>query len=140
MSPARAARSCAAPRLLVRAGTWLALLAMLLASGTHWVALQGVAYGSMLVRNAQTAPLGEALARTFDGRHPCPLCHAVQSGRQEEEKQRATLSPESRLELAVYGLPATPARHSARATEVNPRPSARWNPRRDPPPKPPPRG
>jgi len=40
----------------------------------------------MLVANARHAPLGEAVAKTFDGAHPCDLCQAVASGKKSERK------------------------------------------------------
>lgn len=122
-----------------RAGTLAALLAVLLASGSHWVALQAVAFGSMIFRYAQEAPLAEAIAMTFDGQHPCPLCRAVQQGRQQEEKQRPQLGLENRFEL---GLPATAARSlrwSPPAWDVPTFGFATWRSLPHPPPKPPPK-
>lgn len=40
----------------------------------------------MLVANARHAPLSEAVAKTFDGGHPCDLCHAVAEGKKSEKK------------------------------------------------------
>ena len=40
----------------------------------------------MLVANARHAPLSEAVAETFDGAHPCELCHAVAAGKKSEKK------------------------------------------------------
>ncbi|MBE7502624.1 MAG: hypothetical protein HS113_20525 [Verrucomicrobiales bacterium] len=122
-----------------RVGTLVALLAVLLANGSHWVALQAVAFGSMIVRYAQEAPLAEAIAMTFDGQHPCPLCHAVQQGRQQEEKQRPQLGLENRFEL---GLPATAAltlRWCPPAWDVAAFDFATWHSLPHPPPKPPPK-
>ena len=45
--------------------------------GMHWVILQSVAWTGMIIVYSQTAPLREALAKTFDGEHPCGLCKAV---------------------------------------------------------------
>src|SRR5262245_5996002 len=50
------------------------------------MALQSVAWTTMLVTNARRAPLSEALAKTFDGAHPCVLCHAVADGHKSERK------------------------------------------------------
>ena len=38
----------------------------------------------MLVANARHAPLSEAVAKTFDGAHPCDLCQAVAAGKKSE--------------------------------------------------------
>ncbi len=43
----------------------------------------------MLVENARHAPLSEAVAKTFDGNHPCDLCHAVAAGKKSEKKSQA---------------------------------------------------
>jgi hypothetical protein len=43
----------------------------------------------MLVANARHAPLSEALAKTFDGEHPCLLCHAVAVGKKSEKKSES---------------------------------------------------
>jgi hypothetical protein len=62
------------------------ILALCLSLGLHWLALQSVAWTTMLVANARHAPLSEAVARTFDGNHPCDLCHAVATGKKSEKK------------------------------------------------------
>jgi hypothetical protein len=128
-----------AARWLRWTGTLAALLAILLASGTHWVALQAVAFGTMIVRYAQDVPWSQAIANTFDGQHPCPLCHAVQEGRQQEEKQRPLLDLEQRSELAV---PPATLQAVARSTTSLELPALRLTPWRSvsyPPPKPRPR-
>jgi hypothetical protein len=40
----------------------------------------------MLVENAKHAPLSQAVSRTFDGSHPCSLCHLVNRGKNSEQK------------------------------------------------------
>jgi len=62
------------------------IFALCLSLGFHWIALQSVAWTTMLVSNACHAPLSEAVAKTFDGNHPCDLCHAVATGRKSEKK------------------------------------------------------
>ena len=68
-------------------GRWLLILAMMSGLGGHWVVLQSVAWTTMVFANAKHADLGQALEKTFDGRHPCPLCNAIEKGRQSEKKQ-----------------------------------------------------
>jgi hypothetical protein len=65
------------------------LIAVLLvfSLGLHWAALQTVAWAGMLIAYSQGAPLREAVSKTFDGEHPCALCHLVAEGRQEERRQ-----------------------------------------------------
>lgn len=62
------------------------LAAMLAATGTHWILLQSVAWTTMLARNLAETSLVRAVDRTFDGRHPCPLCKAIARGKQAEKK------------------------------------------------------
>ena len=125
--------------LLRWTGTLAALLAILLASGTHWVVLQAVAFGTMIVQYAQDAPWRQAIANTFDGQHPCPLCHAVQEGRQQEEKQRPLLGLELRSPLAVVPAACQPVELHTTTFELPPLQLPAWPSVSYPPPKPRPR-
>jgi hypothetical protein len=62
------------------------ILALCLSLGFHWLALQSIAWTTMLVENVRHTPVYEAVARTFDGGHPCNLCHAVAEGKKSEKK------------------------------------------------------
>ena len=72
--------------MLLLIGRAVTILALCLAIGLHWLAVQSVAWTSMIVEYSQKTSLPEALAKTFDGRHPCSLCHAVQNGQSPEKK------------------------------------------------------
>jgi len=65
------------------------LLAVALAGsiGLHWAFLQTVAWAGMIVRYAQEAPVTVALAKTFDGEHPCKLCTQITKAKQSEQKR-----------------------------------------------------
>jgi len=67
----------------------LVLLAAVQILGGHWAVLQTVAWGKMLVDYAQRESLTVAVAKTFDGAHPCSLCHTVTAGREQEKKQES---------------------------------------------------
>src|SRR5690349_4015791 len=67
--------------VLRKLGHVLLIVALLSASGTHWLVLQSVAWTTMLASNLRTSSLGEALERTFDGRHPCRLCRQIAKDR-----------------------------------------------------------
>lgn len=43
-----------------------------------------VAWIGMFAVNSREGSLSSALEKTFDGKHPCPLCEAVESGRDQE--------------------------------------------------------
>src|SRR6185295_12505017 len=70
-----------------RLGKWLVVAALTCAIGGHWTLLQSVAWVTMAVNYSQTAPLNEALAKTFDGKHPCPICKLVTEGKKSERQQ-----------------------------------------------------
>ena len=85
---------CATPMrdFCTNAGRWIVIAAMLAAFGGHWAALQTVAWAAMVYDNVKQASLGDALERTFDGQHPCPLCKTIEKGRQSEKQQDALTS------------------------------------------------
>ena len=64
----------------------LIVLALAGSIGLHWSFLQAVAWAGMIVNYSQEAPLGEAVVKTFDGQHPCPLCKQIAKGKQAEKK------------------------------------------------------
>jgi len=62
------------------------IVALCCAIGLHWLALQSVAWTTMLIEHSKGASLCQAIAQTFDGAHPCSLCHAVNKGKNSEKK------------------------------------------------------
>jgi len=62
------------------------IIALCCAIGLHWIALQSVAWTTMIIDYSKRAPLCEAVTQTFDGAHPCSLCHAVSTGKNSEKK------------------------------------------------------
>lgn len=47
-----------------------------------------VAWMGMFAVNSQQGDLAGALEKTFDGKHPCPLCAAVEAGQHKEKEQQ----------------------------------------------------
>lgn len=72
--------------MLRKLGLVLMVLAVLAASGTHWMVFQSIAWTTMLADNLQTTSLSQAIARTFDGKHPCCLCKEIAKSKQSEKK------------------------------------------------------
>ena len=62
------------------------IVAVLTATGTHWLAFQSVAWTTMLAENLQTSSWSQAIQRTFDGRHQCPLCKEIARDKKSEKK------------------------------------------------------
>jgi hypothetical protein len=64
----------------------ITVVALCGAIGLQWIALQSVAWTTMLISYSKHAPLREAISQTFNGAHPCSLCHAVNKGKASEKK------------------------------------------------------
>jgi len=52
----------------------------------------------MLIEYTKSAPLCRAILQTFDGAHPCSLCHVVGKGKNSEKKQDLD-SPASKIDM-----------------------------------------
>ena len=72
--------------MLQKFGQVLLIVAVLAATGSHWIVLQSVAWTTMLADNLQNQSFTEAVQRTFDGKHPCCLCKEIAKGKQSEKK------------------------------------------------------
>lgn len=84
--------------VFTRSGKILVALALAFSLGAHWSLLQVVAWVNMTVSYAQDASIGEALEKTFDGKHACKLCKLVDEGKQQEQQQSKTVQ-KHKLEL-----------------------------------------
>ncbi len=71
----------------------LAFTAWLLASGSQWDLLQGVAWARMFCQNAQSMSVGAAVRRTFAPTAMCPLCRAVSQAKQGGESTTGSAQP-----------------------------------------------
>jgi hypothetical protein len=64
----------------------LVVAVLTISLGLPTVLLQSVAWVSMIVSFSQSAPLREAVAKTFDGAHPCKICKLVTQAKKSENK------------------------------------------------------
>ena len=78
-------------RVSLRLGQWLLIAALLSASGAQWIALQSVAWGTMLADYARSSSWSSAVHKTFDGRHPCALCQRIEQGKKSDKKTDVTV-------------------------------------------------
>jgi hypothetical protein len=69
-----------------RVGRIATISALCCAIGLHWIALQSIAWTTMIVSYAKQQSVCIAIVQTFDGAHPCSLCHAVSKGKTSEKK------------------------------------------------------
>lgn len=70
-----------------RLGKILVIVTLVLTTGAHWMALQTVAWTTMLAANWSNGSFSEAVSHTFDGCHLCPLCKAIAAGKRSEQKK-----------------------------------------------------
>ena len=107
--------------VLLRSGKWLTVLALIVAIGGHWALLQSAAWVGMAVKFSKTDSVSVALQKTFDGKHPCPLCKLVKSGKASEQKrdlQKIETKFDFQLVAGSCGLfPPRPIRHFTPASE-----------------------
>jgi hypothetical protein len=81
--------------------------------GFHWGLLQSVAWVGMIVNYSCQGSIREAMSKTFDGQHPCPLCKLVREGKTSEKKPEAQQSVK-KIDLfiedcVVFNFPPLPA-------------------------------
>jgi hypothetical protein len=74
------------PSVFLPIGRAVTVFALCCAIGLHWIALQSLAWTTMLIDYSKRAPLCRAISQTFDGAHPCSLCHVVNVGKNSEKK------------------------------------------------------
>jgi hypothetical protein len=79
------------------------VVALCCAIGLHWVALQSVAWAIMIVDYSKRGSLCQAITQTFDGAHPCSLCHVVSKGKNSEKKQDLRL-PAPKIDMICASL------------------------------------
>lgn len=90
------AEGCSLQLELMRSplGMFFGALALLQLLGGHWAVLQTGAWMGMIVQYSQQAGLKAGLAQAFDGEHPCPVCKAIEHGKQHEQKKAPVLQAE----------------------------------------------
>jgi len=69
----------------------LTIFALCCAIGLQWLALQSIAWTAMIVDYSKRTSLCQAIVKTFDGSHPCSLCHIVSRGKTAEKKSELQL-------------------------------------------------
>jgi len=77
--------------VFVRFGKIFVIVALIAATGAHWALLQSVAWTTMLAGNLRTHSLSESVARTFDGKYPCPICEAIAAAKKSGQSREFTL-------------------------------------------------
>jgi hypothetical protein len=76
-------------------------LALLMAMGGPLALLQGIAWANMVHDFSKTGTLSQAIAKTFDGHHLCPLCKKIVRARAIEEKTPITMKVDKKAEVFI---------------------------------------
>jgi hypothetical protein len=100
--------------VLRRLPKFLLILALTSSIGLHWAFLQSLAWVSMLAGNLQRTAFTQAVQRTFDGKHPCSLCKAIDQSKKCERKGEFPFQVK-KLEFLgqpQLSLPSVPTRFS----------------------------
>jgi hypothetical protein len=70
-------------------------------TGGQWLMLQSVAWLNMVRDYSQSSTLSRALAKTFDGNHPCPLCRFIQKEKSAQHSPKSIPAPQKNPFLAI---------------------------------------
>jgi hypothetical protein len=100
------------PPVPTRAARLLVLASFLISIGMHAVVLQAVAWAKMTVDFARRDTLAVSLEKTFDGRHPCPICASL---KKTAERGSVTAAP---LHSRLGFVPPTDAPRARRVRVV----------------------
>ncbi len=113
--------------MFVRLAKCFVVAALVCVLGGHWAVLQIGAWTGMAISYSQNDSLTNALAKTFDGKHPCKLCCLVKKGQAAEKKSEGKFEIkklESALEASwVFSFENGSASHPELICEVNSRSS-----------------
>jgi hypothetical protein len=85
--------------VFARFAKMLVIVTLVATTGAHWALLQSVAWTTMLAENLTCGSVSQAVSRTFDGKHPCPLCKAIAATKKSEKKK------DSNLQLQKFEFP-----------------------------------
>ena len=78
---------------------WTLILSVVCSLGLPWAFLQSIAWTGMIIRYSRDGSLTEAVSKTFDGNHLCPLCKAIRLARAEEKQKDAKQSTKPGMKL-----------------------------------------
>lgn len=74
-------------------------------AGGQWLLLQSVAWVNMVRDYSQNQTLCQALTKTFDGNHPCPLCRFIQKEKTAQSSPKTLISIQKNPFLTVpFGI------------------------------------
>jgi hypothetical protein len=81
--------------------TMVMALSLFMALGGPLALLQGVAWVTMVHDFSKSGSLSQAVEKTFDGQHPCPLCQKLAKARAAEEKAPVSVKIDKKAEVFI---------------------------------------
>ena len=81
--------------------TMMMAAALFSAIGGPLALLQGVAWVTMVRDFSKSGSLSQAVEKTFDGQHPCPLCQKLAKARAAEERAPVTMKIDKKAEVFI---------------------------------------
>ena len=81
--------------------TMVMALSLFMALGGPLALLQGVAWVTMVRDFSKSGSLSQAVEKTFDGQHPCPLCQKLAKARAAEEKAPVSVKIDKKAEVFI---------------------------------------
>jgi hypothetical protein len=81
--------------------TMVMALSLFMALGGPLALLQGVAWVTMVHDFSKSGSLSQAVEKTFDGQHPCPLCQKLSKARAAEEKAPVSVKIDKKAEVFI---------------------------------------
>lgn len=76
-------------------------VSLFIALGGPLALLQGVAWVTMVHDFSKSGSLSQAVEKTFDGQHPCPLCQKLAKARAAEEKAPVSVKIDKKAEVFI---------------------------------------
>jgi hypothetical protein len=87
-------------KILASCGQVIAAVALFFIIGGHWGVLQTVAWANMIwTYSTQDGSVLAGAKKTFDGEHPCSMCHSIKEAKQQEKKVPEIWSATKKIEL-----------------------------------------
>jgi hypothetical protein len=91
---------------VVRIVRFVLTLVLMISIGAQWAVLQSAAWLGMAVSySIRAGSVVDGLGKTFDGRHPCALCRAVEKG-SRDGKRKSSLPGEKMAKQKLHLLSA----------------------------------
>jgi len=67
------------------------LVAFVFSCGGQWAMFQCIAWANMIREYSEMVPLTQAVAMTFSGEYPCPICKAIAEKKTSEQQKTLAL-------------------------------------------------